>query len=604
MLLWAAALVGCGTSSWFKTPGWLKTPSWISQSPDDEKPEDNPSSKVKLVGDVAVPYGRESHPVEGVGLVVGLPGTGSDPPPSVYRTKLLDEMRKRGVDKPEQLLASPDTALVLVRGYLRPGVQQGDQFDIELRVPDRNETTSLRGGYLMPTQLSDSLAVEGTLKVGHLEAVAKGPIMIDPAADPETNPAAVKQGRILGGGMAVRSHSLALILKPDFQQLKWSAWVDHAIDRRFQGLGSAKKGDTSKLASKEVIDLKLDRRYKDNVSRYLRVVQALPLKETPGQRVDRLRQLERQLLDPVTSATAALRLEAIGAEGADILVKGLQSGNPEVRFHSAEALAYLGHEKASQAAVPLAEAARNEPAFRVYALSALSALGEYEAAEQLRSLLTAESAETRYGAFRALWSADRKDPLVHGEMLGNDHGQFGFHVLNLEGPKMVHVTRSFRAEVVLFGQDIMLSPPFLLEASSHIRLNGPPHGPIMISMAAPDVPSQSRQVSPRLEEIIRTVVELGGTYPDVVQMLQQAASTGALRDCRLEIDAVPQPGRAYRREDGGSEDASSSAVKSPLPDLFGGSSGEPKPGEKPPAGAAKTDEPGEIEKLWGHVWPW
>src|SRR5947207_14618982 len=72
-LCWAALLVGCGTPGWIKTPEWLKTPSWISsQSPDDEKVEDNPSSKVKLVGDVATPFGRETVAVEGIGLVVGL----------------------------------------------------------------------------------------------------------------------------------------------------------------------------------------------------------------------------------------------------------------------------------------------------------------------------------------------------------------------------------------------------------------------------------------------------------------------------------------------------------------------------------------------------
>jgi flagellar basal body P-ring protein FlgI len=603
-LLWAVWLAGCGAPGWIKTPDWLKTPSWISpQSPDDEKAEDTPASKVKLVGDVAVPFGREAVAVDGVGLVVGLPGTGSDPPPSVYRTALLDEMRKRGVDKPEQLLASPNTALVLVRGYLRPGVQQGDQLDVEVRVPDRNETTSLRGGYLMPTQLSESLAVEGSVKRGRLEAVAKGPIMIDPGADLKSDPTAAKQGRVLGGGVAVKSHTLAMILKPDFQQARYNAWVGHAIKRRFEQPAKEKKEGMTKLTSKEVIELKLNHRYKDNVSRYLRVVQSLPLKETPGQRVDRLAQLERQLLDPVTAGNAALRLEAIGAEGAEILLKGLQSGHPEVRFYSAEALAYLGHEKASLAAAPLGEAARNEPAFRVYALSALSALGEYEATEQLRGLLSAESAETRYGAFRALWSADRKDPLVHGEMLGNDHGQFGFHVLNLEGPKMAHVTRSFRPEVVLFGQDILLSPPFLLEAGCNIRLNGPPAGPITISLAAADAPSQSRQVSPRLEEIIRTVVELGGTYPDIVQMLQQAASSGALA-CRLEIDAVPQPGRSYTRSEGATDETPSPAVKSPLPDLF--SSGD-APRERKPADRTRSEsatESGEMEKLWSRVWPW
>lgn len=597
----AVALAGCGSAGWLQSTDWLKSPSLlVSQSPDDDKGDEGPGKKVKLVGDVAVPFGRDAMAVDGVGLVVGLPGTGSDPPQSVYRAKLLDEMKKRNVDKPEQLLASPNTALVLVRAYLRPGAQEGDQLDVEVRVPDRNETANLRGGYLLPTQLSQTAAVQGDIKRGWMQAVAKGPIMIDPGADPKTDPAAGKQGRILGGGTTTKSHSLSLLLKPDYQKIAYIGWIDHAITRRFEG-GKGQRQEIAKPVQKDVIEVKLSPRYKDNVSRYLRVVQALPLKETPGQRIDRLAQLERQLLDPVTSAKAAIRLEAIGPEAADVLVKGLQSQHGEVRFYAAEALAYLGHEKSSAAAVPLGEAARNEPAFRVFALSALSALGEFEAHEQLRQLLTVDSAETRYGAFRALWSADRKDPLVRGEMLGNAQGEFGFHVLRLEGPPMIHLTRSFRPEVVLFGPDIVMAAPFLLDAGSEIRLDAPPEGPITISRVSVDAPSQSRQVSPRVEEIVRTVVELGGTYPDVVQMLQQAASTGALPTCRLEIDALPQPGRAYTRESGRGEE-SPPEVRSPLPSLFstGGATREPKEGARDP----DANEESDSDSSWQKLWPW
>ena len=50
----------------------------------------------------------------------------------------------------------------------------------------------------------------------------------------------------------------------------------------------------------------------------------------------------------------------------------------------------------------LAEAAAKEPAFRTYALTALSAMDEVDARDKLYELLESNSAETRYGAFRAL----------------------------------------------------------------------------------------------------------------------------------------------------------------------------------------------------------
>ena len=49
-----------------------------------------------------------------------------------------------------------------------------------------------------------------------------------------------------------------------------------------------------------------------------------------------------------------------------------------------------------------------------------------------------------------------------------------------------------------------------------------------------------------MDDLIHAIVELGGTYPDVVQALQQAKSKGALTG-RFAIDAVPAGGRRYDR---------------------------------------------------------
>src|SRR5215213_8857202 len=90
-----------------------------SQSPEDLS--DAIESKTRLIGDVARPYGNNYIKVESVALVTGLSGTGEDPAPSPQRASLLHEMQTRGVTNPNQLLASPDTTLVLVRGFLPPG---------------------------------------------------------------------------------------------------------------------------------------------------------------------------------------------------------------------------------------------------------------------------------------------------------------------------------------------------------------------------------------------------------------------------------------------------------------------------------------------------
>ena len=87
------------------------------------------------MGNVTQPYGLSYVKIEAVGLVTGLAGTGEDPPPSPQRATLLAEMNRREVEHPNNILASPNTAIVLVRGLLRPGIQAGDHFDVEVRHP-------------------------------------------------------------------------------------------------------------------------------------------------------------------------------------------------------------------------------------------------------------------------------------------------------------------------------------------------------------------------------------------------------------------------------------------------------------------------------------
>ena len=153
------------------------------------------------------------------------------------------------------------------------------------------------------------------------------------------------------------------------------------------------------------------------------------------------------------------------------------------------------------------------------------------------------SAETRYGAFRALSTMARQDPAVKGENLG---GQFSYHIIDLDGPPMVHVTRSHRPEIVLFGRDQRLTPPLALEAGNRIMVKASKPGEVVLSKFAVNEPDQKRIVSDQLDDVIRAIVELGGTYPDVVQALQQAKAAGGLTS-RLVVDALPEGGRTYER---------------------------------------------------------
>ena len=550
-------------------------PALRSQSPEEDL-DAIVESNTRLVGDVAKPYGNTYVKIESVALVTCLAGTGEDPAPSPQRSALLHELQTRGVQKPQQLIASSDTALVLVRGFLPPGVQKGDKFDLEVQVPSRSETESLRGGWLMETRLAEMAVLGNQIRDGHVMALGEGAVLVDPSAEGEKDRATLTRGRVLGGGIAIVPRSLGLVIKTEDKSVRLSSQIGVAINKRFHSFSQGIKQGVAKPKTDEFIELIVHPRYKDNIARYLRVVRSVAIKESPAEQSIRIEQLERQLLDPVTAATAALRLEAIGTEAVKVLSKGLEAKDPEVRFYAAEALAYLDQ---SNAAPVLGAAAKEEAAFRAYALAGLAAMDDVAAFDELRSLIDVTSVETRYGAFRAMWAMNPNEPLVRGENLG---GQFSYHLISSAGPPLIHVTRTFRPEVVIFGHDQHFKTPLVLDAGKSIMINAAAGSDkVIVSKFAVGEPDQKRIVSTKIDEVIRAIVELGGTYPDVVQALQQAKACQALPG-RFEVDAIPNNNRAFVRkevdateEDPSSDPAMESSeserieVANPLPEIFG-----------------------------------
>jgi hypothetical protein len=435
---------------------------------------------------------------------------------------------------------------------------------------------------MLETRLREKAILGGAVKDGHVMALAEGAVLIDPVMQSVDDKSVLLRGRVLGGAKVLKTRNLKLVLKREEKSKLLTRDIGEALNRRFHSYSFGNKKGVANPVTDEVIDLVIHPRYQHNIPRYLRVIQSLAIRETPTQQLARLEWLQRQLLDPITSSAAALKLEAIGKEGIRILRKGLESPDTEVRFYAAEALAYLDD---SHAAKPLADSAANEPAFRVFALTALSTMQDVAAADELKTLLNNESAETRYGAFRALWGMDRNDSLVKGEDL---HGKLMLHVLPSSAAPMVHVTRSIRPEIVLFGQDQRIQIPFTLEAGKSVIVRGESPERVVISRFTVGEPDRQLIVSNRLDEIIRAIVEVGGHYPDVVQLLHAAKIENRLPG-RFEVDAIPQAGRPYNRKqstDAG-EDSQFFEVLGSLPNLFGRRA-EPGEGDSTNGGDSET----------------
>jgi hypothetical protein len=109
----------------------------------------------------------------------------------------------------------------------------------------------------------------------------------------------------------------------------------------------------------------------------------------------------------------------------------------------------------------------------------------------------------------------------------------------------------------------------VLDAGQRILVNGISGSKITVSKFHPGKEPEQRETSTAVDDVIRTIVELGGTYPDVVQALQQAKQSGSLAS-RFRVDAIPETGRTYDRpqEENSHEASPTFEVASPLPDLF------------------------------------
>lgn len=516
----------------------------------------------ETIGDLAFVRANDNIKVEGVGLVIGLDGTGSDPEPSIWRTKLLDRMRKAQVPNAERWLESPTTSLVLVRGTIPAGVTTKDRWDVEIELTPASTTTSLEGGYLMLTPLNVVQVLDGQSLDGQVMAEAFGPVLIDTASSQPRDP---RKGRVLGGSRAKKDLPYTMVLKEDRQGYRPADMLQKVVNLRFHQRKGIEQVGMATAKSPEYLVLNVPRVYHHNQYRYFQIIERLPMVDSPELRARRQEQWTKELLDPKTSGQAALRLEGIGRNASGALQTGLQSQDQQVRFFAAEALAYLGDPAGVDV---LAEAATNQSAFRAFALAALAAMDDSASALRLRALMSQPDPSLRYGAFNALRTMDEYDPFLGRVAVLNEpkveeppddmtalrlhsaprrsrerpEDPFALYVVDCDGPPMVHVARTRRCEIVLFGQDQRLLLPAVLGGTGPILLNATANDREVeisrIGAVSPDRPDVKITCRPDLSAIIRGMAELGATYPDVLAVLQMAERQKNLEG-PVVVDAVP-----------------------------------------------------------------
>ena len=194
----------------------------------------SPEVRIKDLADIE---GVRSNQLSGVGVVMGLQGTGDKSDMSIQVLRNL--MRRFGVTLSDKDVKSKNVAMVAVTAELPPFVRPGQTVDVT--VSTLGDAKSLQGGVLLQTPLKAAN--------GNVYAAAQGPVLVGGFSAGRGGSSVTKNvvtvGRVNGGAIVERDVStefsyggrLSLLLRnPDFTT---SRRIADAINRKFGSIASA-----------------------------------------------------------------------------------------------------------------------------------------------------------------------------------------------------------------------------------------------------------------------------------------------------------------------------------------------------------------------------
>jgi len=479
----------------------------------------------------------DSISVEGYGLVAGLNGTGSAECPPRIRAYLRQYILKQlptDVLKPDEFISSLDTAVVQVEGMMPRTFAKNEYFDVKVTALEGTQTTSLEGGRLYRTELKAAGGFGLTIKV---LGAAEGPVFIDTIGAKETNK---RVGYILGGGTVLDKYRINLILRqPNYR-------IANAIRNKLNGRFGA---STSKAVSPSQIEAEVPAKYKGQKQRFISIVKAIYLAETPEITAERISTFVRKLAVAGDKDITEAGLEAIGNESVGKLAALLNSSNEEVRLRAARCMLNLGSDVGLEALREIAST-KGSP-YRVEALEAIRAgASRNDAAVISRKLLRDDDFDIRLAAYEQLRKLG--DIAITQELIARD---FFLEQVAQTHHKGIFVSRSGQPRIVLFGAPIYCRENIFVQSpDGNITINAPA-GQQYVSIIRkhpkrPNVTLQLRS-SYDLSDIIRTLckeplkkegegrVGLNVSYAEGIALLREMCYKGAV-DAEFRAGPLPK----------------------------------------------------------------
>ncbi len=124
---------------------------------------------------------------------------------------------------------------------------------------------------------------------------------------------------------------------------------------------------------------------------------------------------------------------------------------------------------------------------------------------------------------------------------------FSLYLVDCDGPPMVHVARTRRCEVVVFGRGLKLLTPIVLGNGPYLLNASDGDQVVQISKIVPSTyGSNDAKVEANLDlgDVLRRAANMGATYPELVTILQAAQRQKNLPG-PLVVDAVPGTSPEY-----------------------------------------------------------
>ena len=435
--------------------------------------------------------------VRGYGLVVGLGKNGSSDCPRPIYDRLVQSLYKHhrfsssvvGVKNisPEQLIADPDTAVVLVQGEIPPAAVEETRFDVGVMALPGTQTKSLRGGRLFTADLEVFREVSPSASIsGQVLAMAAGPVFLNPFAEgdaaTQSNPL---EGIVVGGGFVVKDRRIRLVLtQPSYPRARQ---IQNRINSQFSG--PTKVADA---ISPSFIQLHVPQEYSDDTGHFLALVRSLYLTRDPAFEAARATALAEEIIHPTAPhAQISHCFEGLGRSALPKLNELYTHSKDYVSFHAAVAGMRLGDHVACDCLAM--QSAKAEGEFRFQAIRALGeAKGMGAAAVALRKLLHDSDPRVQIAAYEAL--IKRNDPTIESIPIAGDN--FVLDHIPDASTNFIYVKRSAARRIALFGGALQCSPPVLYRS---------PDGSVTINAA------------PGEEEltILRSVVASGSMSPPI-----------------------------------------------------------------------------------------